>query len=315
MQVNKKNARKIKQVAAVVVTYNRKELLLQCIEKIRGQQNAKCDILLVDNGSSDGTREMIQAIADDHLYYRNTGCNLGGAGGFQFGMRWAVEAGYELVWIMDDDTLPEPDALSELLKADALLNGNYGFLSSVVLWTDGHECKMNRQVISKQYYHYLDLLSNGMIEVQQATFVSLLVHANVIRKIGLPIKEFFIWGDDIEYTRRIADKWDKPSFLVGKSRVIHAMKSNNGSDIAIDEIGRINRYRYAYRNENYTYRQRGFSGFCRYLGRCAKHMIRVWRFAPNHRIKRSWIILSGMIRGCFFHPKIEYIQQSEREKC
>lgn len=55
-------------------------------------------------------------------------------------MRWAVESGYEYIWIMDDDTLPEPSALEKLLEADRVLGGpaNCGFLSSVVLWTDGH---------------------------------------------------------------------------------------------------------------------------------------------------------------------------------
>ena len=99
-------------IAAVVVTYNRLELLRQCVEALR-TQTSSCDILIVDNASTDGTDQWLASQPD--LHYRNTGSNLGGAGGFNFGMRWAVEAGYDYVWVMDDDTLPQPDALEKLL--------------------------------------------------------------------------------------------------------------------------------------------------------------------------------------------------------
>lgn len=111
-------------IAAIVVTYNRLELLQQCVKALRAQ-TAACDILIVDNASTDGTAQWLASKPE--LNYRNTGSNLGGAGGFNFGMRWAVEAGYEYVWVMDDDTLPKPDALQKLLEADSVLEGNYGW--------------------------------------------------------------------------------------------------------------------------------------------------------------------------------------------
>ena len=69
---------------------------------------------------------------------------------------------------------------------------------------------------------------------------------------GLPIKEFFIWGDDVEYTRRIALR--EPSYLVEDSQVLHDTKNNVGSNIVYDDE-RIDRYRYAYRNEMYIARR------------------------------------------------------------
>ena len=86
----------MERVAAVVVTYNRKELLAQCIEALLGQQNAVCDILIVDNASTDGTGAYLAALNEPRVHSRSTGANLGGAGGFNFGMRWAVEAGYDI---------------------------------------------------------------------------------------------------------------------------------------------------------------------------------------------------------------------------
>ena len=87
------------KIAAVVVTYNRLELLKQCVESLK-KQTVPCDILLVNNNSTDSTEEWAASVSKDNLKennkikYRNTGANIGGAGGFNFGMRWAVEAGY-----------------------------------------------------------------------------------------------------------------------------------------------------------------------------------------------------------------------------
>lgn len=211
--------------AAVVVTFNRLPLLQKCIEKLEAQ-TALCDILVVNNASTDGTAQWLaeREAKNDRLHAKNTSANLGGAGGFNLGIRWAVEAGYKTLWLMDDDCLPEPDALEELLEADALLGGSFGWLSSVALWTDGTECKMNRQKLKKSFYDYSPLLQYGLVQAEQATFVSLLLRAETVRRVGLPIRDYFIWGDDIEYTRRIAVREGLPSFLAGQSRVVHAME-------------------------------------------------------------------------------------------
>ena len=147
--------------AAVVVTHNRIDLLRQCVAQLENQICA-CDILIVDNASTDGTAQWLESQPD--LHCRNTGANLGGAGGFNLGMRWAVEAGYDYVWVMDDDCLPQPDALEKLLEADRILEGNYGWLSSVALWTDGSECIMNRQKLNKRFYEFSPLLKYGLVQ-------------------------------------------------------------------------------------------------------------------------------------------------------
>ena len=114
------------ETAAVVVTWNRKELLKQSIERLLNQSGAECDILIVDNDSTDGTVEMLEAEFDSpRIRYYNTGANLGGAGGFHIGIYWAVSDGYENVWIMDDDCLPSDTALKELLSSGERLGGNW----------------------------------------------------------------------------------------------------------------------------------------------------------------------------------------------
>ena len=290
-------------VAAVVVTYNRLPLLKQCVQALRAQTRP-CDILIVDNASTDGTAEWLAA--QRALSSRNTGSNLGGAGGFNYGMRWAAEAGFDRVWVMDDDTLPKPDALEKLLEADTLLKGNYGWLSSVALWTDGGECKMNRQKLKKSYYDYSPLLKYGLVQAEQATFVSLFLRRETILRVGLPIREFFIWGDDSEFTRRIAVREGIPSFVVGGSQVVHATKNNEGSNVALDDPERIGRYFYAFRNEAYLYRQEGAKGrlFC--FAKRGRDFLRIVRYGRPAG-PRLGVLLRGMWAGLFFHPKVEFV--------
>lgn len=103
-------------VAAVVVTRNRRTLLQQCLHALL-RQSIPADIWIIDNASTDGTEEAVSALANSRVIYRNTGENLGGAGGFSFGIRAAATQPYELLWLMDDDTIPEPSALEYLLYA------------------------------------------------------------------------------------------------------------------------------------------------------------------------------------------------------
>lgn len=295
-------------VAAVVVTFNRLEKLKQCIQSLLEQSYA-CDILVIDNASSDGTKDYLNSISGDNISFYRLKENIGGAGGFNYGMRKAAELGYRYIWTMDDDCYPSKDALKEFITADAILGGpgEYGFLSSAVLWTDGHECRMNRQLVSKQFYQSIEYIQYGIIKIWQATFVSLLIPVSTVQKFGLPYKEFFIWGDDIEYTRRIAMRGNVNSYLAGRSRVVHAMDNNVGSDLSDDVPERIDRYRLSVRNECFTYSKQGIKGHCLYLYRCMRSFCRICRNAPDRKMQRIAALFAGMIQGVFFRPETEYL--------
>ena len=99
------------KIVAVVVTYNRKELLEENIKALLNQSYENLDILIIDNASTDGTEKVVKKYVSDKLKYMNTGANLGGAGGFNFGIRQAIERNYDYCWVMADDTIPTPTAL------------------------------------------------------------------------------------------------------------------------------------------------------------------------------------------------------------
>lgn len=290
------------KVLAVVVTYNRKALLLECIDALLAQDFSDLNILIVDNASTDGTGDAVAPYLDK-IIYQNTGANLGGAGGFQFGLRFAAENGYDYAWIMDDDCIPYPDSLSTLFSATASL-GRYGYVASKVMWTDGSLCNMNiprdRELKSIDFSAYsTDLIPSGA-----ATFVSVLFPVSVIREVGLPIKEFFIWADDLEYTRRISLRF--PCYVIPSSVVLHKCTTNNGSNISTDEDARISRYKYAYRNEVYLYRREGISGIAHILLRTPLHIYKVLRYSPSKKLERIKVIIGSTIEGISFNPPIEY---------
>lgn len=290
------------KIAAVVVTYNRVQMLQQCLQALLAQ-STPCDILVVDNASTDETSQLMEHFARQNacIHYYNTGANIGGAGGFNFGMRQAVQGGYKFLWLMDDDCFPKPDALEKLLEADSLLQGKYGWLSSRALWTDGQECRMNRPKLKK----HAQPLPDGALPAVQATFVSLFLREEMIRTVGLPIREFFIWGDDVEYTRRIAVRRGEPCYVVPQSRVVHAMKENIGSNLATDSWERLGRYRYAYRNENFIYRQEGLRGRIYYAVRCLYHSVRILLKSGSDRGKRLRVLWQAVREGQHFDPEIE----------
>lgn len=294
---------KLLRVAAVVVTYNRLPLLRQCLAALAAQTVQPAAIWVIDNASTDGTGQAVQQMQLPQLVYRNTGSNLGGAGGFTYGTREAARAGYDALWLMDDDTIPEPQALEALLQMDETLQGAYGWLSSRALAPDGTDQPMNRQ--RKTPYRDIDGYEGEKIPSVMASFVSLFLRTEVVQKFGLPIAEFFIWSDDWEYTRRISRAM--PCYVVPGSRVTHAMQNPGTVNIATDVPSRWVRYRYFYRNDVVLYRREGVLGWLWLLAKDVWHTVQVLRDPRGQRLNRIAIIWKGFAAGVRFAPAISYL--------
>lgn len=241
-----------KKVGIVVVTYNRLTLLKEVIDALRKQTYQDYQIIVINNGSTDATPEWLSEQGD---IYTITQDNLGGAGGFFTGMKYVAENDFKYCWIMDDDVICDKDALKELIIA---INAkeNIGFVCSKVLGTDGSP--MNTPIVDVDsrspitgYEDYFDLSDYNMVKVKRATFVSVLFTSEMIRKNGLPYKEYFIWGDDSEYTIRLSRKY--PCYVVLKSKVVH--KRNIQKVILFEnekDKKRLAFYVYKYRNEAFS---------------------------------------------------------------
>lgn len=218
------------RVAAVVVSYNRAELLGQALSALGAQRRPPDVVLVVDNASTDGS----VAVAEHHplapelvVLPRNTG----GAGGFAVGLAHAVQAlGADLVWLMDDDTIPRPDALAELLGARSRFAGPVALLGSRVVWTDGRAHPMNtprrRPGVPARTAARAEAI--GAVPVRSSSFVSMLVDARAVRYHGLPVADYFIWNDDFEYSCRLLHR--AVGLLVPSSVVEHRTASFGATD-------------------------------------------------------------------------------------
>lgn len=288
-------------VTAVLVTYNKLELLKECLEAIRQQTKMVDTIIVIDNHSTDDTSDFLDEQKD--LVHIRMNTNVGGAGGFQKGIREYIERTRdEYCWIMDDDTIPDPNCLEELTKSATKLDNKFGFLGSYVYWTDGAACLMNVPNIDKDWY---ESASDSLIKVKQASFVSLFIRRESICRVGLPIGEFFIWGDDSEYTERLSKI--EPSYLVLESKALHKMGGNTAVNIITDNSDRVPRYFYSFRNRFFVAKKRGWRAVTRELCRNIYLTMKILIESPNSKFLRIKQLITGQWNGIVFNPKIESV--------
>lgn len=190
------------KVMGVVVTYNRKELLVKNIEMQLKQTYPLEKIILVDNNSTDGTEEYLSRLGylnNERIFYLKLDENIGGAGGFYTGTKTAYELGADAIWLMDDDGRPNDKyALEVLLKK---VVGKELYLVNSLVKSSEKElsftiCNQDR-TDSLQIY-----IKDGVIKNAVSAFNGTLVSKELVAKIGYPNKDFFIKGDETDYTIR-----------------------------------------------------------------------------------------------------------------
>ena len=128
------------KIAAAIPAYNRPALLVKCLEGLLAQTRLPDVIIVIDNNSSEETKEALGAyLCRREIYYYRLDENVGSAGGYTAALQIAIKQDVDWVWTMDDDAVPEPDALSELLRGLAATEATLSpaIMASMVVWTDG----------------------------------------------------------------------------------------------------------------------------------------------------------------------------------
>jgi rhamnopyranosyl-N-acetylglucosaminyl-diphospho-decaprenol beta-1,3/1,4-galactofuranosyltransferase len=296
------------RVCAVVVTYNRKELLGICLQALKDQEHKLDGIIVVDNASTDGTPEfMNEKFPDIELVELPE--NIGGSGGFHAGVKAAYEQGYDWLWLMDDDCRPALDCL-EKLYAQAVpgavvipvqqgKHGPHGILG----WQDGN-------------YVDLDVESKIPLNGSRAgrkrptkellfTFVGPLISRKVVDKVGLPHPDYFIWFDDFEYAMRIR-RYMKHRFIVVEDAKIFHDPGIHQQEVRLLGIGKpklratyaVWRSYYMARNSLYTLsRTRGrMREVLLFSGRQVRVITAILLYDPDRWV-RSGAVLRGLRDG------------------
>ncbi|TDT82518.1 GT2 family glycosyltransferase [Arthrobacter sp. AG258] len=189
-------------VAAVVVSFNRLDYLKKCLSALEQQTRPVDEIIVIENGSTDGSAEYVRANHPGVTLFE-TGSNLGGAGGFAWGIELALQHGHNLAWLMDDDAEPREDALAPLVQVMES-EPRPSFAAPLVEDTEGAVVVGNLPTISTDASAQLAAQKLGGIALSHTTFVGVLVDLELSAAMPLPYADFFIWFDDVEYTKRLA---------------------------------------------------------------------------------------------------------------
>lgn len=224
-------------VAAVVVTYNRKELLRQCLDGILEQTRPVDRLIIVDNHSIDGTPELLRQLSfipepneavdepaelnhvirpkrgrdgEIKVSYVRMDENTGGAGGFHEGMKRAYAMGCDWIWLTDDDVEPEMDALRKLLSEAQSKR-------MLVVQPGRYDVEASRKRFKHRYNKFwlkaklIDEFSarenttGGVVDdLASVCFEGVLLNRVVVSNVGLPDSNFFTFGDDTEYGLRVS---------------------------------------------------------------------------------------------------------------
>ncbi len=197
-------------ICAVVVTFNRKELLLECLDALLQQTYSLNKIYLIDNNSNDGTEALLDAkgyLENPQIVYEKLDDNIGGAGGFSYGLQKAYKNTHEFYYLLDDDAEPKDDAIEQIIP---YLDHKYSAFASAVYNNFGLQETTHRGNFdvdniypTPQKALALSCYQENSIPIDMASFVGILIPHTSIQNIGFPRAEFFIHFDDTEYCMRL----------------------------------------------------------------------------------------------------------------
>lgn len=218
------------RIIAVVVTFNRLPMLQRQLARLAEIPELD-EVLVVDNASTDGTGAWLRDVSarSSGVVAETLPTNTGGAGGFSRGLSLAIERGADLVWLMDDDGLPDADCLRLLLQRDDL-----DFWGPTVLAAQDpfRLCFPIRLPGGTRVVHDLasaqQAATDGLIRGVVIPFNGVLLTRELVERIGVPRAEFFIWGDDVEYLWR-AERAGARIATVVAARVLHPATDDLGT--------------------------------------------------------------------------------------
>lgn len=294
------------RVAAIVVTKDRLNYLKKCVEALKNQNRKPDEIIVINNASNDGTEKWLEEQEGITVIHQE---NLGSSGGQWRGIREAYQKNHDWFWCMDDDTIPESDALKAMLVTKEASLDSTGLLCSMVKWTNGDTHNMN--IPNADFDRLLYKVWNdnnfreaGILPISSCSFVSVLIARRAVEEVGLPLKEFFIWLDDAEFTLRISSSFH--CYQVIKSIALHDTVMNTGADLGNLNEKSVFKFKHYLRNQTYMLlkKKRSIPGKAFVIiGRCKFFFQNV---IGKVGFESTMVLLRYMLWGFIFNPKIDF---------
>jgi len=220
-------------VTLIIVAWNQLEKTLDCLKTVAALDYPDFRVLLVDNGSEPPLAPAISARFPDVTMLRLP-ANLGFAGGYNAGLRRALESDSRYFLLLNNDTLLRPDVLTKLV-AEIERSADIGLVTAKIyyaadpqrIWTVGANLNL-----------FLDLKDGGAGQIDTgqwddprdidfAPFCALLIRRDVIEEVGLLDETFFLYYEDMDYCRRAkAAGWRVR--LCPAAHVLHDVSASSG---------------------------------------------------------------------------------------
>lgn len=225
--------------ASVIVTFNRKEKLIGALSSLINQTVKPQKIFLIDNCSTDGTEDLLKqkGLLDNPIVvYQKMDKNYGGSGGFYYGIKMAMKHDnlFDFLSISDDDAFFEPNYFELITKA-AYKNAQYNAFCGTVLYEDGTiQTDHRRKVVNKKWIKESEIPASEYkhnFDLDTFSFVGCVISKKILKKIGLPSKEYFIYYDDTEYSLRVREL--TKVLNVSSAKIIHKTPKKELSNITV----------------------------------------------------------------------------------
>jgi GT2 family glycosyltransferase len=298
------------EIHALVITYNRRELLMRNLAALKAQTHPLRSIVVIDNGSTDDTRDAIKALNDPLIDHVRLDPNIGPARGFHHGIDYVfAKRRMPWVWIMDDDVIPAPTALAELVAAfhkNFKAPEDVGFLVSQSVDAEGRannvptiDTRPRQLGECANWGLYLD---QGMVSIRTAPLSALLMPRSTYDSFGNLNPDFIVWGEDTDLTFRITEQ--RPGFRVGMSKILHLRGQPGDISIFLEEDKRrVPNFYYLYRNMLYV--RRRYVGPHAYVNGIARGLLETAQLVAAGKFWKAQIALRGVAAGIVWIPKDE----------
>lgn len=197
------------RIAVVVLNWNGKDDTLQCLQSLAQLAYGNCEVIVVDNGSADGSVAAIRA-AFPAIRVIETGANLGYAEGNNVGMRAALESGAEFVLLLNNDTIVDPSLLCELLAA-AEACPEAGVFGAKIFHYDERDriwyagARWNAELLRFELVTDEAIYGEPFAQVLETDYAcgcALFVRRAVLEQIGLLDPQFFLTYEETDFCYR-----------------------------------------------------------------------------------------------------------------
>ncbi len=196
------------RVFIIILNWNGWQDTIECLDSLKKINYPDYEIVVVDNGSTDGSADIIQKKYSQGIFFIETGKNLGFAGGNNIGIKYALERGADLILLLNNDTKVAPDFLTKLVEV-AQSDFKIGIVGPKILfwnqpdriWFGGGKINWLKTKGEHIDYRKIDTTtpSNKPKKSDYISGCCLLIKREVVDKIGLLNDDYFLYYEDTDW--------------------------------------------------------------------------------------------------------------------